>query len=418
MRQTAFGDSIRLLATRRFGTFWFASFLSNIGTWAQQVAQPWLLLNLGASSFLLGLDSFAMGAPAVALLLVGGVLADRADRGRVIAFFQSIQFFCPVLIVVLLLANAVQPWMIILLSLIVGITDALSMPSFQSIVPSIVERKQIAAGIALNSTQFNLSRIAGPAIAGVLLATAGAIACFALSAASYVPFILVAIWILPHGKTRPGDDAPRFDYRHLFDGVRGIWREPALRGALLSVLATNMLCAPLITFCPVLIRDAFHEDVSHFSLTISALGIGGLVGAVGLLFVDPARDRRPLSAWFAACYGASLVLAALDPWTWALPVVFVLAGTAMAVSNISANSFLQATSPAGMRGQTVSLYMLAMRSGVSLGSLLTGVSVAMLGVRDALLINGALAVLAQAALGRAWLRSRLPATPPASSANR
>jgi predicted MFS family arabinose efflux permease len=190
--------------------------------------------------------------------------------------------------------------------------------------------------------------------------------------------------------------------------VRDISREPALRGALLCVLATNLLCAPLVTFCPVLIRDAFHEDVGHFSLTISALGIGGLVGAVGLLFVDPARDRRPLSSWFGACYGASLMLAALDPWTWALPAVFVLAGTAMAVSNISANSFLQATSPASMRGQTISLYMLAMRGGISLGSLLTGVSVAMLGVRYALLINGVVAVLAQAALGRAWLRSRLP----------
>jgi len=403
MQQSAFRDSIRLLATRRFGTFWFASFLSNIGTWAQQVAQPWLLLNLGASSFLLGLDSFAMGAPAVALLLVGGVLADRADRSRVIAFFQSIQFFCPVLIVALLATSSVRPWMIILLSLVVGVTDALSMPSFQSIVPSIVEQKQIAAGIALNSTQFNLSRIAGPAIAGVLMATIGAIACFALSAASYVPFILVALWILPRGKRDPGGEAPVFDYRHLFDGVRDISRDPALRGALLSVLATNLLCAPLITFCPVLIRDAFHEDVSHFSLTISALGIGGLLGAVGLLFVDPARDRRPLSSWFAACYGASLALAALDPWAFALPAVFVLAGTAMAVSNISANSFLQAASPPGMRGQIVSLYMLAMRGGVSLGSLLTGVSVATLGVRYALLVNGVLAVLVQATLRAASL---------------
>jgi predicted MFS family arabinose efflux permease len=408
VRNDVFCASLRLLFARRFGTFWFASFLSNIGTWAQQVAQPWLLLSLGASSFLLGLDSFAMGAPAVALLLVGGVLADRGDRSRVIVFFQSIQFFCPVLIVVLLLAHAVRPWMIILLSLVVGITDALSMPSFQSIVPSIVERAQIPAGIALNSTQFNLSRIAGPAIAGVLMATAGAVACFALSAVSYVPFILVAIWILPHSKRDPGGKTPAFDYRHLFEGVRDISREPALRGALLSVLATNLLCAPLITFCPVLIRDAFHEDVSRFSLTISALGIGGLAGAVGLLFVDPARDRRPLSAWFGACYGASLVLAALDPWPWALPAVFVLAGTAMAVSNISANSFLQASSPAGMRGQTVSLYMLAMRAGVSLGSLLTGASVAMLGVRHALLVNGVVALLAQAGLGKAWIQSPLP----------
>jgi len=410
MQPSAFGDSLRLLFTRRFGTFWVASLLSNIGTWVQQVAQPWLLLNLGASSFLLGLDSFAMGGPALILLLVGGVLADRADRSRVIAYFQTVQMLCPTLIVVLLLTNGVRPWMIILLSLVVGVTDALSMPSFQSIVPTIVERKQIPAGIALNSSQFNLSRIVGPAIAGVLMATVGAVACFALSAASYVPFILVAIWVLPRSSgTLRANHA--LHYRHIFAGVGEISREASLRGALLAVLTTNLLCAPLITFCPVLVKSAFHEDVSHFSLTITALGVGGLLGAVGLLFVAPARDRRPLSSWFGACYGTTVLLAALNPWASWLPLVFVLAGVSMAVSNVSANSFLQAMAPARLRGQTVSLFMLALRGGVSLGSLLTGVSVELLGIRNALLINGALAVLALAVLGRAWIKSPLPTTP-------
>lgn len=408
MQQTAFGDSLRLLLTRRFGTFWVASFLSNIGTWAQQIAQPWLLLNLGASSFLLGLDQFALSGPSLALLLAGGVLADRADRSRVIAYFQSLQMLCPALIVVLLLTRTVPIWLVIALSLVVGVTDALSMPSFQSIVPTIVERPQIAAGIALNSTQFNLSRILGPAIAGVLIATIGVVACFAVSAASYVPFILVAIWILPRGKGGPRA-AEAFDYRNLIAGVREVARVECFRGALLTVLATSMLCAPLITFCAVLVRDAFHEDVSHFSMSMSALGVGGLAGAVGLLFVSPTRDRRPISSWFAAFYGVTLVLTALDPWAALLPVLFVLAGIAMAVSNVSANSFLQAVAPAGMRGRTVSLYMLAMRGGIALGSLVTGISIGAFGVRNALLINGVLALLAQAALARPWAAAPLPA---------
>ncbi len=132
MNSDAFGQSLRLLCTRRFGTFWFASLLSNIGTWAQQVAQPWLLLSLGASPFLLGLDSFALAAPVFVLTLVGGYLADHYDRRRTIVVFQSIQMLCPILIVLLLLLGAVQPWMVIALSLVVGFTDGLSMPSFQS----------------------------------------------------------------------------------------------------------------------------------------------------------------------------------------------------------------------------------------------------------------------------------------------
>src|SRR4029077_3539358 len=125
-----FRESLGLLATRRFGTFWFASLLSNIGTWAQQVAEPWVLLTLGASSFLVGLDSFAMNAPVWLLTLVGGALADRSDRRRVITLFQSIQMLCPTAIAVLLVTGRVRPWMIIALSVVVGVTDALSRPSF------------------------------------------------------------------------------------------------------------------------------------------------------------------------------------------------------------------------------------------------------------------------------------------------
>ena len=226
MLSATFRDSLSLLRTRRFGTFWFASLLSSIGTWAQLVAQPWLLLSLGASSFVLGLDTFAMGAPVFLLTLMGGLLADRGDRRHVIALFQSIQMLCPALIVVLLMAGTVRPWMIVSLSLVVGITDALSMPSFQTIVPSIVEGPRLPLGIALNSTQLNLSRILGPACAGILMASVGAAGAFAVSAASYVPFILVALWILPRGRV-PDTAEGKLSYRMLADSVRSITADAA-----------------------------------------------------------------------------------------------------------------------------------------------------------------------------------------------
>ncbi|HEV2186263.1 MAG TPA: MFS transporter, partial [Stellaceae bacterium] len=286
--KSAFRESVDPLATRRYGTFCVASLLSNMGTWAQQVAEPWLLLSIGASSFLIGLDSFAAGAPVFLLTLLGGILADRRDRRRVITLFQSIQMLCPATLVALLLIGTVRPWVVIALSLIVGVTDAVSMPSFQSIAPSIVEREQIPAALALNSTQFNLSRILGPAVAGVVMAGVGAIGCFALNTASYIPFIGVALWILPHqGRTVAARD--RSDRRHLLAGIRVIARDPLLRGALLTVLATSALCGPLITFLPVLVKDGFHREVTSFSLVVTAFGIGGLVGAVGLLGVDARR---------------------------------------------------------------------------------------------------------------------------------
>jgi len=407
MQGSAFRQSIALLGTRRFGTFWFASLLANIGTWAQQVAQPWLLLSLGASPFLLGLDAFALGAPVLLLTLVGGALADRADRRRTIAFFQSIQMLCPVLLVVLLLTGTVQPWVVIALSLVVGVTDALSMPSFQSIVPSIVEREQIPAGIALNTTQFNLSRILGPALAGVLMASVGLAGAFAVNAVSYLPFILVALWVLPRtGPAQPG--AGRIDRRQLWASVREVVREPGLRGALLTVFVTASLCAPLITFCPVLVKEVFQGGAGQFSTALGAFGVGGLIGAAGLLAVHPRRDRRPLSTWFAVGYGVIVMLAALNRWAWGLPVLLMLAGVAMTASNASANALLQSSAPARIRGQTVSLFMLAMRGGMGLGSLVTGAAVHQLGVREALLLNGILAVLLHLAVGRAWRNASLP----------
>ena len=294
MNASAFAESLALLGTRRFGTFWIASLLSNIGTWAQQVAQPWLLLSLGASSFLVGLDNFAMNGPIWLLTVMGGLLADRADRRRVIALFQSVQMFCPIVIVALLLIGAVRPWMVIAISLIVGITDALSIPSFQSIVPSIVERDRIPSALALNATQFNLSRILGPVAAGLLMASLGAVGCFALNAASYVPFILVALWILPPRSAMPVREA--FQGGEVAAGVREIARQPNLRGALLTALATSVLCGPLITFCPVLVRQAFEGNATQFSLTLAGFGIGGLLGAIALMGVEGKRDRRRLSS--------------------------------------------------------------------------------------------------------------------------
>ncbi len=402
-----FRESLRLLGTRRFGTFWLASLLSNIGTWAQQVAEPWLLITLGASPFLIGLDSFAMNAPVWLLTLAGGVLADRADRRRVITLFQSIQMLCPTLIAALLVYGSIRPFMIIALSLVVGVTNSLSMPSFQSIVPSIVRRDQISRGLALNSTQFNLSRILGPAIAGVLMASIGAVACFALSAASYIPFIGVALWILPPRPTGPrSDDA--FDRGRLLSGLREIARAPHLRGALLTVFATSVLCGPLITFTPVLVSAAFHGNAGDFSAAVGAFGVGGLLGATGLLAVPAEQDRRRWSSRFAVFYGLMVASVALVPWFWGVPALMALAGAAMTVSNTSANSLLQATASPRLLGRTVSLFMLATRGGIPLGALLTGLSTEMFGVRHALLANGALAVIAHLAIGRAWIRSPLP----------
>jgi predicted MFS family arabinose efflux permease len=222
-----------------------------------------------------------------------------------------------------------------------------------------------------------------------------------------VPFLLVAWWILPRVVSRVAV-GEAFDPHKLVVSVREVLRVKYLRGALATVFATSLLCAPLITFCPVLVKEVFQGDVGHFSLSIGAFGLGGLLGALALLAVNPDRDRRPLSSGFALVYGGVVILTAVNRWSWGLPLLLVLAGMAMTVSNASANALLQGTAPARIRGQTVSLFMLAMRGGLALGGLFTGAVVSLLGVREALLINGVLAVLVHTAIRQQWLRLPLP----------
>jgi MFS family permease len=156
------------------------------------------------------------------------------------------------------------------------------------------------------------------------------------------------------------------------------------------------------------VKNVLQGDVGHFSAAMGAFGVGGLLGALGLLFVDPARDRRHMTLWFAALMGLVTVLVALNPWVWALPVLLVLAGVAMIVCNTSANALLQTAALPQLRGQTISLFMLAMRGGMSLGGLVTGVTVSVLGAPYALLANGVLAMMAVVLIAQPWLRSAAP----------
>ncbi len=265
----------------------------------------------------------------------------------------------------------VRPWHVILLSVIVGITDALSMPSFSSIVPNIVERSQIGAAYALNSTQFNLSRILGPALAGVLMVQLGALACFGVNTLSYVPFILVALWILPPRPPPPLKEGER-RFGNPFAGLGEVLSKPRLRNALLVSLVTSLTASQIVTFAAVLVQDVFNGNASHLGAALSAFGVGGLIGAVALLALEGRIPRWRLSSGLAIGYAFVVIAASQTSWFPLLMLLLVAGGATMTMSNTSVNTMLQTTARDDLRGQASSLYMLAMRGGLALGSLITG----------------------------------------------
>jgi predicted MFS family arabinose efflux permease len=386
--------------------------LSNTGTWMQQVAEPWLVLRLSNSPFLLGLDSFMTDAPVWLLILAGGIIADRRDRRRTALLFQGVQSICPILIVVLLATHRIEVWMVIVLSLVAGITDALSGPSINALVPSSVPEDQVASAVALNSAQFNLSRVLGPFFAGAAMATLGPIACFALNASSYAPYLL-AIYLLRipaappvRGPTGTPTAGAR---KSLVEAVIAVAKKRRLRRALLTVFLTSVFSMPTITFLPVLVRDAFHRGSSEFGAALSVFGLGGLVGAAAVLPLKTNRHRQILSNLAALALSAFIVATALGRLFGVELALFFVVGLAMVASNTAANSILQSSIDARLRGRVSSLYTLALRGGAPIGNLATGLVVSHMGVRAALLANGILGVACHAALVR---RARRRGGPP------
>jgi len=398
--------ALNLLRTKRYALFWFSSLLSNIGTWMQQIAQPWVVLTLSQSSLWVGIDSFAMNAPGWIFTLWGGVLADRGDRRKTILLFQGIQLLCVVILVTLLILGWLKVWMIVLISFLVGTTDALSMPSFQSIIPSLVSSKDIPRAVALNSTQFNLSRILGPAIAGIAIARFGAVTCFGANAISYIPFFLSLYWIYPKRIKIHKEPPQQAQPMTQFQEFKKLLTSREVRTPLLTVLVTSLFCSPIITFCPVLIKDIFHSDVEHFGGAMAAFGVGGLIGAaLGLFNLPKFLKRDKVSTATAIFLSLVTTTIAFNRSQVLLLGLLVLVGIALTVSNVFANSFLQETSGNHIRGRVVSLFQLALHGGISIGALLTGFTVAQFGISKALIINGVIAGILQIANGLSLKRT-------------
>jgi len=180
---------------RDFRLMWAGACTSSIGTWMQKLAQSWLVLQLSGSAFMLGLDVFLGEIPIFLLALVAGVAADRIDRRRLLIYSQLVQMTCAFTLAWLFALGAVQVWHILSLSFVVGIAQAFGAPAYQSLLPSLVPREHLPNAIAMNSIQFNLARVVGPALGGLALAKLGASWCFGLNGVSYIAVIISLLMI-------------------------------------------------------------------------------------------------------------------------------------------------------------------------------------------------------------------------------
>jgi len=382
--------AFRAFTYRDFRLMWAGAFTSSVGTWMQEVAQNWLILTMTGSTALLGLDAFLGDAPFLLFSLFGGVMADRVDRRQLLLRSQYVQMASATLLAVLLLANAVQVWMILTLSFVVGLAQSFGGPAYQALVPTLVDKEDLPNAIALNSIQFNLARVIGPVIAGIAFYKLGAAACFGLNALSFLAPIAALLVLQRGGGVTPSTEGV---LASLKTGLRAVQNTGPLRGLIVLSFVGSFCSMPLVTFLPVFARNVFHRDAKGYSVLLAAFGIGAIVGAVSVAAFGNVKRKGLLAVGMQMLFGALMVGFALSR---SLPVSYALLGLAGAsLMTVFAlfMTLVQSNVENHLRGRVVSVYTLAFRGAMPLGNLVAGLLAGAFTAPKVLVANGVVMIL-------------------------
>ncbi len=377
------------LTYRDFRVLWFGAFTSTIGTWMQKVAQNWLVLTMAGSSsaFFLGLDSFLGELPILLFTLIGGVVADRRDRRQLLLASQYVQMTAAFMLAALVYFDVVRIWHVLALSVMTGMAQAFGGPAYQSLLPSLVDKEHVPNAIAFNSIQFQLSRMIGSALAGIAITAFGIAVCFGLNGLSFLA-VIAAILSL-RIRHIPVPSTTRM-HQELKGGLVYVRAHRGLIGLCVLGFATTFLGNPLLTFLPVFTKNVFGGEVREYTYLMAIAGCGAGIGALVVAWRGrfPHMGRMLLLVQFA--FGVLIVVFALLGTFWANAVVLFAAGASMVIVSAMLSSLVQLNAPNEMRGRVMSIYMVAFRGGMPLGSLAAGWLATVVSTPVVLTANGVL----------------------------
>jgi len=354
---------------RDFRVLWLGAFTSTVGNWMQEVAQAWLVFDLTKSSFYLGLDDFLGQLPILLFTLIGGVVADRHDRRHLLLGSQFVQMTTAFILAGLIFRRVVRVEHILLLSFVAGMGQAFGGPAYQALIPSLVRKDHLPNAIALNSIQFNLARVIGPILAGATLAAWGGAACFALNGLSFL-VVIVALLALTIKHISRSEKKPMM--HDLKGGLRYAKGEPAIIALTILAALTTFLGLPLLTFLPVFARDIFHGDINRFSHMMAVSGVGAVCGALIVAWLGRFRHMGLALLLVQATFGMLVVAFSLSRVPWVSYALLFCTGASLLMVFSMTSSLVQLIVPDQLRGRVVSIYMVAFRGGMPLGSLAAG----------------------------------------------
>lgn len=349
---------------------WMGACTSSVGTWMQLVAQAWLVYRLSNSAFYLGLDTFCGQIPIFLFSLFGGVIADRKSRRDILVASQFVQMGSAFALMMLAILGWVEVWHILCLSFVSGTAQAFGGPAYLALVPSLVEPRNLQNAIALNSIQFNIARVLGPVLGGLALEHLGAGWCFGLNGLSFLAVIASLIAInVPFVPAKTSVSV----LGSMKEGLNAIRHRPGMTGMIALAFWMAMLSYPLSTFLPVFARDVLHGNSMTFTFLLSAYGAGSVVGALMVAASHKQKGLARQSLLVMIVLGAFISAFAVSRrFPFSIAMMFG-AGIALMIVFALNSSIVQTYVSDALRGRVMSVYNVAFRGGMPIGSLVCGV---------------------------------------------
>ncbi len=375
---------------RDFRLMWIGACTSSIGTWMQIVAQGWLIYRLSHSAFLLALDQFLAGIPIFLFSLIGGVVADRKERRKILLVSQYIQMACATVLTVLVVTGTVKVWMILCLSFTAGLAQAFGGPAYQALIPTLVEREDMPNAIALNSIQFNMAVTIGPALAGQALAKLGESWCFGLNAVSFLAPVISLLMI--SDKFIPAKVTDSL-FGSLKQGIKFVRQQGSMEALIVLAFCMTALSMPMRTYIPVFVKDIFQKGPETYGNLLSVMGVGSIIGSLTVASLGNFRNKGRVALTGLIVLGATISVFALSKHLSLSFLMLLFVGAAMMIVFATVTSLVQLITTNEMRGRVMSVYNCAFRGGMPLGNLVTGWLVPMFSAPIILGVNGILLIL-------------------------
>ncbi|GGB82063.1 MFS transporter [Dyadobacter sediminis] len=378
--------------SRNYKLYFAGQTISLLGTWMQKTAVSWIIYSMTHSKFMLGVSIFANLFPSAMLTPFGGVVSDRYNRYRVLLVTQVLSMLQALTLTLVVYFKNYAVWEIISLSVVLGLINAFDVPARQSLVYELVDdKKNLPNALALNSSMVNLSKLIGPAIAGIAIERFGEVVCFGANAFSFIAVIssllmirLPAFQAVKHTKNIFGE---------LAEGLTYIRQTPSIRYIIVMLALVSLLLLPFTSLMPIYAKDIFKGTASTFGLLDSAIGCGALVGAIFLATLQPGTNLSRILAINTFVFGTGLILFSYTS-VYPLALVFIAVGAfgMMSQTTIS-NTLIQTTVAPAMRGRVISIFVMAYSGGVPIGSLLVSYVSQHIGVQATVMGQGILALI-------------------------